>query len=143
MLPVFRTANRFYPVFANPLLNNEWMGRFFDDEERTSAPSVNVKENEKGFELAVAAPGLEKKDFRISVEKDQLTISAQKENQSEEKTNRFLRREFSYEKFTRSFTLPENIDAENITALYENGVLNVSLPKRGDSAPRTKQISIA
>ncbi len=143
MLPVFRTANRFYPVFANPLLNNEWMGRFFDDEERSSAPSVNVKENEKGFELAVAAPGLEKKDFRISVEKDQLTISAQKENQSEEKTNRFLRREFSYEKFTRSFTLPENIDAENITAQYENGVLNVLLPKRGDSAPRTKQISIA
>ena len=87
--------------------------------------------------------GLEKKDFRISVEKDQLTISAQKENQSEEKTNRFLRREFSYEKFTRSFTLPENIDAENITAQYENGVLNVLLPKRGDSAPRTKQISIA
>lgn len=142
MLPVFRTANRFYPVFANPLLNNEWMGRFFDDEERTSAPSVNVKETEKGFELAVAAPGLEKKDFRISVEKDQLTISAQKENQSEEKTNRFLRREFSYEKFTRSFTLPENIDAENITAQYENGVLNVLLPKRGDSAPRTKEISI-
>lgn len=142
MLPVFRTSNRFYPVFANPLLNNEWMGRFFDDEERTSAPSVNVKETEKGFELAVAAPGLEKKDFRISVEKDQLTISAQKENQSEEKTNRFLRREFSYEKFTRSFTLPENIDAENITAQYENGVLNVLLPKRGDSAPRTKEISI-
>lgn len=143
MLPVFRTANRYYPVFTSPVLNDEWISRFFGDEERTSAPSVNVKESEKGFELAVAAPGLEKKDFRISVDKNQLTISAQKEKNSEENNDRFLRKEFSYESFTRSFTLPESIDAENITAVYENGVLNVTLPKRADTAPRTKEIAIA
>lgn len=143
MLPVFKTANRYYPVFTNPLLNDEWITRFFGNEEHTSAPSVNVKESEKGFELAVAAPGLEKRDFRIAIDKERLTISAQKEKNTEEKNDRFLRKEFSYESFTRSFSLPENVDAEKITAVYENGVLNVTLPKRAESAPLTKEIAIA
>ena len=95
----------------------------------TSRPAVNIVENEDGFALELAAPGLTKDDFNVSVEKNTLTISASKETKQEEKDN-YRRREFSYFSFKRSFHLPNSIDANNITAKYENGVLTLQLAKK-------------
>lgn len=95
-----------------------------------TAPSVNVAENETTFRLEVAAPGLAKEDFKVNIEDKTLTISAEKTVENETKEGeKFLRREFGYSTFKRSFTLPETIDIANIKATYENGVLHLTLPK--------------
>lgn len=99
-----------------------------------SSPSVNVEEHDTHFLMALAAPGLEKGDFNINVENNYLTISAEKKSESEEsKEGKFTRREFNYSSFKRSFQLDENIKQEGITATYENGVLNITLPKKEEN----------
>ncbi|MFZ4454654.1 MAG: Hsp20/alpha crystallin family protein [Bacteroidales bacterium] len=96
-----------------------------------SVPSVNVKENETNFEVQMAAPGLEKSDFKIDLNQNLLTISSEKKEESEVKeSNTFTRREFSYQSFSRSFTLPDIVDSEAISAKYENGILTVAIPKK-------------
>lgn len=98
---------------------------------RSTLPSVNVINHEDRFEIQVAAPGLDKNDFRIEVENDQLVISASRERQSEAGTeNQFTRREFNYSAFRRAFYLSEDIDQENILANYNNGLLTVTLGKK-------------
>jgi HSP20 family protein len=93
-------------------------------------PSVNIIENEGMFKLEVAAPGLAKEDFKINVEDKTLTISAEKKVETETKEGeKILRREFGYSSFKRTFTLPENVQVTDIKAVYENGILNVHLPK--------------
>lgn len=99
-------------------------------EKGIFTPSVNVTESDKNFRLEFAAPGFEKKDFDINIEKDFITVSAKKEMNNEAKEENYTRREFSFESFERTFTLPENVNAEQIEALYENGILNVVLPKK-------------
>lgn len=104
---------------------------------RTSTPAVNVKETETGFHLELAVPGYEKGDFNIDLDHDTLTISSERKNEHEEKEGKFTRKEFSYQSFKRSFTLPEQlIDADGIKAKYENGILKVDLPKKGEALPK-------
>lgn len=101
----------------------------------TSLPAVNIKEDENGFEVEVAAPGLAKEDFKVEVENDVLTISSDKESQNEE--NNYSRREFRYSSFKRNFTLPENaVDVDKVQASYNNGVLHILLPKREEVKPK-------
>ena len=109
-----------------------------------TVPAVNVKENENHFTVEMAAPGLGKDDFKIELNDDVLTISSEKENKVEEKdeNGRYTRREFSYSSFRRSFTLPEIADDEKIEAKYENGVLNLIIPKKEEVKPKVKQITI-
>lgn len=98
---------------------------------RTTLPSVNIKELEKAFEVEVAAPGMQKKDFSITLDGNMLTISSSKEDQQEEKDGKYTRREFSYQSFQRSFELSKDVvDDENIQARYENGVLRLTIPKK-------------
>ncbi|MCO4292534.1 Hsp20/alpha crystallin family protein [Solitalea sp. MAHUQ-68] len=131
-----------------------WMDDFFSsslfpnfDWGRTSAtntPAVNIRENPDNYELEVAAPRLNKKDFEVSVENGLLTISGHKETQSEENNNHFTRREFSYNSFKRSFSLPEDVKQDEVVAVYQNGILHVTLPKSEQAkakAPRTIKIS--
>lgn len=112
-----------------------------------STPSVNVKENEKEFSLEVAAPGLQKEDFKVELNENILSISAEKKteiNETNEQT-KFTRKEFSYASFKRSFTLDEeSVDAENIVAKYENGILHVVIPKKvkTEVEKKAKTISI-
>lgn len=110
---------------------NRNLGEFFGNDFMSESPSVNIVELEGQFKIELAAPGLEKGDFKVKVEDDQLLISAKKENETEEKgeEGNFVRREFNYTSFSRSFRLPENVDAEAIKANYENGVLVLNLPK--------------
>ena len=108
-------------------------------------PEANIIENEKDYTVELAAPGLDKKDFKIEVDNGVLIISAKKEEkkEEEEKAN-FKRREFSYNSLYRSFTLPENSNPEKIDAKYENGLLRLSIPKMNESKSESKkQIRIA
>ena len=122
---------------------------FFGDDffntwrEPLNMPAVNVKETDKTFNLEVAAPGLQKDDFKIEVDKGLLTISVEKEESKEEKDDQFTRREFSYRSFKRSFWLPEEVSAEKIAARYEGGVLIVELPKAKITAKPVKTIKVA
>ena len=129
-----------------------WMDKFFNaplDEffnygKVMNVPAVNVSETEKDFRLSIAAPGLEKKDFKVDAYDDMLTISAEHETEKkEEKNGRFNRREYNYTSWSRSFTLPENCDFSKIDAEYKNGELKISIPKVEVKEPKkTKSISV-
>lgn len=106
-------------------------------------PAVNVKEDEKGFQIEVAAPGLQKEDFKVSLHENRLSISASKEQNQEVKTEKYTRQEFNYSNFQRSFALPKNIDGDSIQASYENGILSIVLPKKEEIKPAVKAIAIA
>jgi HSP20 family protein len=106
---------------------------------------VNIKESTDEFEVELAAPGLDKKDFNIELNNDMLTISSEKKIENEIKEGQqFARREFSYQSFSRSFTLPNTVDNDKIRAKYENGILRVSIPKKDEAKPKpVKQIDIS
>ena len=114
----------------------DWSNRNFS-LTNTTLPSVNIKENADLFTVEVAAPGLEKGDFKLELNNDLLTISSEKKVETETKDGeRFTKREFSYQSFTRSFTLPLHADSANIGATYENGILKVVIPKKEESKPK-------
>jgi HSP20 family protein len=98
----------------------------------TSIPSINVKETNNHYEVELAAPGMEKKDFKIELNGNMLTISSQRQNEWEDKEDeRYTRREFSYQSFQRSFQLPKDVvDEDKIQAKYENGLLHLTIPKK-------------
>lgn len=144
-------------------LSNNWFpsvpslfDRFFDSElmdwnrsnyssTDTTLPAVNVMENDNEYTIEVAAPGLNKEDFKVDYDNGRLTISSERKNEKEEKEEgKITRREFSYQSFQRSFTISENaVDAEKIKANYKNGILHLTLPKREEVKPKPiKQIEI-
>ena len=107
-----------------------------------SAP-VNVIQNESGYQLEVVAPGFNKEDFKIQLENNVLTIWTEAKAEEDEKEEKFVRREYSFQSFKRSFTIDENsIDSEAISAQYVNGILIVNLPKKENVKPSAKQITI-
>lgn len=118
--------------FFDDFFNRDISG-FFGSDFSASNPSVNVVETENSYRVEVAAPGLEKEDFEVNVDNGFLTISARKEQKEETKGDRFMRREFNYSSFTRSFQLPDTVKAGDIAASYENGVLKVTLPKKEEA----------
>ncbi|NMC39189.1 MAG: Hsp20/alpha crystallin family protein [Bacteroidales bacterium] len=127
-------SNFFNDFFNRDLL--DWTTRNFSDTN-TTLPSVNIKEGEENYEVEMAAPGLQKKDFKIELANDVLTISSEKKVENEtKKGQQFTRREFSYQSFNRSFTLPHTVDGEKISASYENGILRVLIPKKEEARPK-------
>jgi len=116
---------------------NEWL-----DEKwpfSTHLPAVNVKETDDTYEITMAAPGLEKNDFKIDVNGSLLTISAEKDEKKEEKDETYSRREYSYRSFARSFSLPEDIFKDKIDANYMNGELKLTLPKMEEAKTMSHQ----
>lgn len=108
-------------------------GDIFDSVNRSamignSLPAVNVKETEKGFHLEVAAPGMKKDDFKIELDNNILGISSEMNDEKTEEKDKYTRREFKYSSFRRTFTLPDDVDAENISANYQDGVLKIDIP---------------
>lgn len=95
-----------------------------------NVPSANITESEKEYLIELAAPGLSKKDFKVEMDNDVLTISAEKKEEKKEGNGGYSRREYSYNSFSRSFTLPENSKSDKIDAKYEDGVLKLTLPKK-------------
>ncbi len=107
---------------------------FFGSDFSNNTPSVNVVEKVDSYRVEVAAPGLEKEDFEVSIDNGFLNISAKKEHRDEVKEgDKYMRREFNYSSFTRSFQLPETVKADDIAANYENGVLKITLPKKDEA----------
>lgn len=122
---------------------NRNLGHFVGGDDPLSTPAVNVIESDSGYRLEIAAPGLEKGDFSINLDKNLLTIAASKEQENEEKQDdKIVRREFSYSSFKRTFTLPENVKTEAIAASYDKGVLFVTLPKKEEAAELSRVISV-
>ena len=136
-------------VKVNPFLQGKSFTNLLDDVFNSSisdlvgsdfavtTPSVNVSEDNENVVLEVAAPGLDKKDFNITVEKDQLIISATKEAQAEDKEEgKWTRKEFNYQSFKRSFHLSDKIETDKIEAEYNNGILKLVLPKKEEAKPK-------
>ncbi len=128
--------------FFNSELDS-WNRNNFSDTN-TTLPSVNITENTDAFEVEVAAPGFEKSDFNIELNNDLLTISSEKKINEEVKDDeKISRQEFSYQSFTRSFTLPELVEGDKISAHYKNGILSLTIPKKEEAKPKPiKQIKI-
>jgi len=132
MLTTFKRQNPFFPVFSDSFLREN----FLNDSDWNTSPAVNIAENKDGFRIDVAAPGLNKEDFKIHVEKNLLEISSEKESSTDSDSSKegdsekYYRREFRYSSFKRSFSLPEYADPEKITASHTNGVLSVHIPKK-------------
>ncbi len=101
-----------------------------DVNTRYSVPAVNILEDDKEYRIEVVAPGLDKKDVKINLEDDVLTISSEREEKSEEKDKHYMRREFNYTAFSRSFVVPEEVNADKISADHKNGILTLHLPKK-------------
>jgi len=108
-------------------------------------PAVNVKETDDEYILEVAAPGMTKKDFKVNFHNNVLTISSEKQEEKKENDDNYTRREFSYQSFQRSFTVPHNdVDSDKISAAYADGILNVKLPKREEVKPKpAREIKIS
>ncbi len=107
-------------------------------------PAVNIKDNNKSFDLELAVPGYKKDELKVNVEAGVLTISSEKQKESEEEKNGYTRREFSYRSFARSFQLPENTDGDNVKANFVDGVLKLSIPKtKALPVKKGKEVRIA
>lgn len=145
-MSLVKFSNQFPSVFDRLVENDlfDWSNRHFSTTD-TTLPSVNIKEDEEGFEVEMAAPGLTKNDFNIELNNDQLTISSEKKEEKETKEDKqFTRREFSYQSFCRTFALPNTADAEKIKAKYDNGILKIGIPKKEEAKPKPpKQITIS
>jgi HSP20 family protein len=125
-------TNLYDDFFSRDLWN--W-GLANNSTTNTTIPAVNIKETADNFEVEMAAPGMKKEDFKVELDGNQLTISSEFQNRNEEKEGeRYSRREFSYQSFQRTFTLPKNVvDVDQIHAKYENGVLHLLIPKREEA----------
>jgi HSP20 family protein len=143
MLPANRRTT-FLPNVLDDIFGNDWWSESFNNALTSSMPAVNIAETDNEYRVELAAPGLDKKDFKIDLNKNVLIISSEKEAINEEKKENFMRREFSYNSFKRSFTLPETVNAEKIKAEHENGILRVHIPKKPEAIEKgPRQIAIS
>ncbi len=148
LYPVLRDMNNWLDNDFDDVLDTSWMPRV-----NFTAPAINVKENEKNYEIEVAAPGTTKDDFKVTVTNDgNLVIKMEHkdekkdENKGDEKKGKathYLRREFSYSNYEQTLTLPDDVEKDKIEAKVENGVLRISLPRTAKAEKETKKIEIA
>ena len=139
-MTIIRRTNTWLPGVFNDFFGNEWVAN-----NNKSAPAINIQQNENGFVVEVAAPGMTKEDCNVSVDEDNnLVLNFEKISEQEDKKGTYLRREFSYTQFTRRMVLPDNIENEKIAAKVENGVLTVEIPtiKEEEKVSNAKQIEI-
>ena len=145
IMSLVRFSNQMPSLFDRFFENDvfDWSNRNYSNTN-TTLPAVNIKEDKDGFEVEMSAPGFTKSDFKIELNNSVLTISSEKKVENETKEGQtFTRREFSYQSFSRSFTLPETVEGEKIAAKYDNGILSVMIPKKEEAKPKpVKQIMI-
>ena len=137
-----KNNNNLFPSFLDDMLGNDLLNPSADfGNLGFNVPAANIKEQEDKFVLELAAPGKSKNDFNVELDNDVLTISSEKEDKKEDKDGEsFTRKEYSYESFTRSFTIPESVDASQIKANYEDGILKFDLPKREEAKTQPKRM---
>ncbi|MHA6248222.1 Hsp20/alpha crystallin family protein [Pontibacter sp. CAU 1760] len=107
-----------------------------------SVPAVNIKDNQKEYQIEIAAPGMKKEDFNVDMENGRLTISSHKEEEKNEDKENYHRREYNYSSFSRSFNLPENVKPEDVKAQYTDGILRLTVPKKEEQEKPKKRIKI-
>ncbi len=144
MLPMLRKSRATMPSLIDEFFGRDLMDSILSERTGVSTPAINVIESTDDFQIEVAAPGLDKQDFKIDLDNNVLTISSEKELKNEEKDGRYMRREFSYSSFMRSFSLPEAVNAEKIKANHKDGILRITIPKREEAKRKPpKQIAIS
>lgn len=132
------------PNFVDEFFGDDLFNRFFSENENVTVPSVNIKEGKEDFSIDVAAPGFDKKDFKVDLNNNILEISSEKEIKEESKDEKVMRREFRYSSFKRTFTLPDTADTDKIKASYKDGILSINIPKKDEAKVKpVKQISIS
>jgi|SRR3989344_1020724 len=119
--------------------DNFFSPKWFEKEFEHSMPAVNIKENGKEFHIELAIPGMKKEDFKVDVQNNILTISAEKKEEKSDKNERYTRKEFSYSSFSRSFTLPGSVNGDKIDAKYNDGILHLSIPKKEEAKTLPKK----
>lgn len=131
MLPVMQQDAWLPDVF------NDFFDRSFMSKANATAPAINVKETEKDYIVELAAPGMTKEDFNIAIDDNgNLTVKMEKKNGNEDKTEHYLRREFSYSKYEQTLLLPDDVEKDRIAARMSNGVLEIELPKMVKTAKK-------
>ena len=141
MLPVM-FKNSWFPTVFDEFLNSD----FTPSTSKTTAPAVNVKEDEKAYTMEVAAPGIKKEYCRVSLNEDgnlSIAIESKMEHKEEDKKQHYLRREFSYTNYQQSYALPEDVVKDKISASVENGILTIVLPKQEKEAKVSKTIEVS
>ncbi len=141
MLPKVRKTEN-WPSFVDEFFNTDFWPSFLDVNTRYSVPAVNILEEDNEYRIEVIAPGIDKKDVKINLEDDVLTISSEMKEENEEKNKHYMRREFNYTAFSRSFVVPEEVDAEKISAEHKNGILTLHLPKKEEVVKKTQKREI-
>ncbi|APU08820.1 molecular chaperone Hsp20 [Cellulophaga lytica] len=130
--------NTVFPSLLNEILNTDWYGGLENNTSNT-AP-VNIKENEKDYTLELLAPGREKGDFNIEIDKNILSVSVLDEKVKTDVNEKFSLKEFSVKSFKRTFSLPDTINEDSINVTYKNGVLKFTLPKKEEALPKPKRL---
>ena len=140
-MSIIRSTNNWLPSVFNEYFGNEWM-----ESSVKSSPAINIFQNENGFKVEVAAPGMTKEDCVVRLDdKNNLVVSFEKKSEKEDKGSNgsYLRREFSYSQFQKTMILPDNIDKDKISAEVNNGVLTVEIPTlKENKLPKEKLIEI-
>lgn len=143
MLPTIRKRS-YGPHYADHFFGKDLFTGLFSDGADYSVPAVNIKETDKAYEIEMAIPGLGKDDINLKLENNILTISSSQNEEKEEKNGNYTKREFSYKAFSRSFSVPEEVNSDKIKASHKNGVLQVELPKMEKSeGQKSKSIKIS
>ncbi len=133
-----RNSDLVFPSLLDEIFKTDWNGGI--QNFQNTLPAVNIMENESNFKLEVYAPGLSKEDFKVEISQKTLSISCEKQFENEVNNEQYSRKEFSSTSFKRTFNLPESVNHDEIQAKYENGVLNISLPKREEALPKPKRM---
>ncbi len=130
---------------------NPWFSDVFDslindsrlnDRFVNKTPAVNIAETENEFHIELAVPGLKKEDFKISLDKNLLSVSAEKKTENVDESKKYSKREYSYNSFVRSFTLPETADAAKVDAEYTDGVLKLNVAKKEEAKVQSREIAV-
>ncbi|MDB5029989.1 Hsp20/alpha crystallin family protein [Mucilaginibacter sp.] len=129
------------PVF-NDIFENFFNDAFVSDRMVSRVPAVNISETERHYHIELAAPGLKKEDFKLDLNRNMLTISAEKQNEQVDNDKKYNKREYIYTSFVRSFTLPDSVDDANIEAQYTDGILRINVAKRKEATTPSRQIKI-
>ena len=138
-----RNEANWLPSVFDDMFKTDWLGGTTNvNSIGTSIPAVNIQETDESFSVEVAAPGKTKEDFNIELDNDVLTISSEekKEEETTDKKGRYTRKEFSYTNFKRAFSLPETVHSEKISAVYNSGVLEITLPKKEEAKVQPKRM---
>lgn len=136
-----KNHNALMPGF-NDVFESFFNDAFVADRMVSRVPAVNISETPEKFHIELAAPGLNKQDFKISTERGILTVSVEQRSEQTEHNKKYNKREFSYSSFVRSFTLPESADDSQIDAVYNDGVLKIDVAKKEEAKSVSRQIEI-